>query len=111
MKESSLTYNNPLTPYVTEEDLQRTVVEMAEHLGWVTWHDNDARKNDAGFPDLVCVHPSHGVLWLELKTNDGEVTPIQRFWLELLQQAGQSAHVIRPTSVDLLERLLHGEAV
>ena len=94
---------------VTEQRLQETIVTMAEYLGWQTWHDNDSRRNDPGFPDLVCAHPERGVVWLELKSQAGRVRKAQRYWLDLLTAAGQRAYVVRPSDVDAVERLLRGE--
>ncbi len=93
-----------------EVEFQRAVTDMAGWLGWHIWHDNDSRRNGAGLPDLLCVHPDHGVLWLELKTATGRVRPEQQQWIDLLVRAGQSAHVVRPADWPDIERLLMGEA-
>ena len=93
----------------TERELQDTVVEMAERLGWETWHDNDSRRNKPGFPDLLLVHPERGAIWFELKSQAGRVRPEQRYWLDLLTAAGQRAMVVRPRDLDAVERLLRGE--
>lgn len=101
----------PLVFQVTEEQFQRAVEEMAQRLGWTVWHDTDSRRNDPGFPDLVCVHPKHGVVWLELKRMTGRVRPEQQAWLDLLTRAGQRVYLVRPNQMDLLEALFRGEAV
>jgi hypothetical protein len=82
---------------------------MAGYLGWTVWHDNDSRRNDPGLPDLLCVHPERGVVWLELKTERGRLRKEQRWWLDLLTMAGARAFVARPSQADDVERLLRGE--
>ena len=98
-----------LAPLVTEAQLQRTIEEMSIRLGWEFFHDNDSRRNKAGLPDLLLVHPTHGVRWLELKTVKGRVRPQQQYWMDLLAMAGQRVYLIRPDMMDLVERILHGE--
>jgi hypothetical protein len=98
-----------LAPFVTEAQLQDAIEGMAERLGWESWHDRDSRRNKAGLPDLLLVHPDHGVRWLELKTMRGRVRPQQQYWMDLLRLAGQRVYLIRPDMMDLVERILHGE--
>ncbi len=98
-----------LALYVSEAQLHHAVTDMAERLGWLVWHDNDSRRNDPGFPDLLCIHPDHGVIWLELKTMKGRVRPEQQAWIDLLRQARQRAFVVRPTDMDFLESLFRGD--
>lgn len=102
---------DPLAPFVSEAQLQRAVEEMARALGWLTFHDSDSRRNPAGLPDLVCVHPDHGLLFLELKTVKGRIRPAQQQWIDLLTRAGQRAYVVRPTDMDMIEALFRGEIV
>ncbi len=101
--------DNPLVWEVDEKTFHAAVVEMAERLGWDVWHDEDSRRNKAGLPDLLCVHPEHGVVWLELKTMKGRIRPHQQYWIDLLQLAGQRAHIVRPDAMDFLEDTFHGE--
>lgn len=95
--------------HATEAEFQDTVTEMADRLGWRWHHETDSRRSEAGFPDLVLVHPNHGVLWLELKTAKGRVRAEQHNWIYALQQAGQRAFVVRPADLDAIELALRGE--
>ncbi len=61
-------------------------------LKW--FHDHDSRRNPEGFPDLVIV--GRKVMYRELKTQKGTVSPAQKEWLEALRIAGQDACVWRP---------------
>ena len=105
-------YREPML-ITRERDLQRRVVGMANALGWETYHTKNSMQSDKGFPDLVCAHPRHGVLYLETKVN-APVTPDQRKWLDLLTAAGQRAWLIYPGDTEeggWLERVLKGEVL
>lgn len=97
---------------MTEAELQDAICEMATRLGWRWNHTPDSRRSNPGLPDLILIHPEHGVLWLELKVQDprkGRVRKEQRVWLDTLRTAGQQAWVIRPADLDFVEQLLRGE--
>lgn len=82
----------------TEADFQRAVIDLCRWLGLHYFHDNDSRRNRAGFPDLVIVG-NHGVLYRELKAAKGRVRPEQATWLSRLQLAGADADVWRPADM------------
>lgn len=77
----------------TESEWLSGVRKMAGKAGWKTWHFHDSRRQAggrlvgdgaaAGYPDLTLVHPRHGVGFVELKTDTGRLTPLQK---ESLQQ-------------------------
>lgn len=48
-----------------------------------------------GAPDLVAISPSGEVYWLEIKTQRGKLTRIQRIAHDALQRYGQKVFVIR----------------
>ena len=81
---------------MNEAEFQTAVVELARWTGWLVFHDYDSRRNTAGFPDLVLVHPQRGVLFCELKTEKGVVSGAQQRWLDTLTAAGPEAYVWRP---------------
>ena len=39
---------NQTDALISEAQFQETLVEYAELWGWLVWHDNDSRRNDAG---------------------------------------------------------------
>lgn len=82
-------------PRRTEEaDTQAAIIELCLLLGYLVFHDNDPRRNRAGFPDLVIA--GYGVvIILELKTDRNEATPEQRAWLAAFTDAGLNARVYR----------------
>lgn len=56
----------------------------------------------AGFPDLVIVTRLRTILYRELKSDTGRLTPEEQFWLDLLREAGQNAGIWRPRDLDLI---------
>jgi hypothetical protein len=69
----------------SEAGFQEAVTDLASLHGWRWWHDNDSRRNKSGFPDLVLARD--GVLiFAELKTETGKVSPAQTEWLAALER-------------------------
>lgn len=81
---------------ISEDALQRSLIEVAELHGWQWHHETDSRRSKAGFPDLVCAHMSHGVCFIELKSERGYLQPAQREWRDVLVAAGARYYVFRP---------------
>ncbi|MBW8025317.1 VRR-NUC domain-containing protein [Clavibacter michiganensis subsp. michiganensis] len=80
-----------------EEDFQKRIIDLAQRAGWLVYHTHDSRRSQKGFPDLVLVHATRGlVLFRELKTEKGTLRPEQRTWIHDLTEAGQDAAVWRP---------------
>ena len=82
----------------SEKDFQDTVIEYAQLRGWKVAHFRSVRvqrKNGsiyyqtpvqadgAGFPDLCLVRLSR-ILFIELKSDKGKVSPAQDEWLKAL---------------------------
>jgi hypothetical protein len=91
---------------MTEADLQRAVIDLIRWLGLRYFHDNDARRNRAGFPDLV-IAGAGGVAFRELKTAVGRLRPEQMDWISILELAGADVAVWRP--VDLTSGVIEKE--
>ena len=89
--------------HMLEADLQSKVLRLARDLGYeLTYHTHDSRRSNPGFPDLVLLSMRRGrLLYRELKTERGQVSPDQRRWLIALRDVGADAGVWRPT--DLLD--------
>jgi len=96
---------------ITEADLQRTVVEMAEVLGWRVFHDHDSRLNRAGLPDLILVRRCR-LVFAELKRRKGRVRPEQAEWLADLEQVAEASmgavevYLWRPADLADIEQVL-----
>ncbi len=91
---------------MTEADLQQLLTDAAELNGWLVFHDNDSRRNAAGFPDLVLVKPPR-VLFLELKSEIGRVRPEQHVWMDALSRCDTIASaIVRPEHADQIIKYL-----
>ncbi|MGD9890978.1 MAG: VRR-NUC domain-containing protein [Dehalococcoidia bacterium] len=90
----------------SEAQLYEAVSTFAGMEGWVVWHDQDSRRNTAGFPDLLLLRER--TVWIELKRQDGRVSPYQQAFHDALRRAGQEVHVFRPSdwSSGAIERVL-----
>lgn len=81
---------------MSEATFQSQILALCKHLGLLTYHTYDSRRSQPGFPDLVIVG-SRKMLFRELKTDLGRVSPEQAQWLDALRQLGVDADVWRPS--------------
>lgn len=66
-------------------------IEDTLDLFKLTWHhETDSRKSKSGFPDY-CIAGPYGVLFLEIKSSKGKVSPKQREWIDRLAGADCTA--------------------
>lgn len=90
---------------MTEDDLLTSVLELCSLLGLHTAHFRPAKTergwrtavsgDGKGFPDLVIV--GNGVLFRELKSERGRLSPEQVVWMRKLYAAGADATDWRPS--------------
>lgn len=66
-----------------------------------------AMGTDAGWPDLVLCKPPK-LIYAELKSETGRLTPQQRVWLTMLGECGQEWYVWRPRDMDDIAEVLEG---
>lgn len=97
-----------LTAHVSEAAFQSAITDLCDLLGLRYWHDNDSRRNRAGLPDLLIV--GKGVLWAEIKREDGRLRPEQAAWLSALRLAGAEVHVWRPSDMPAITKRLRALA-
>lgn len=95
---------------MSERELQSCVIELAHVLGWRVAHFRNVQviqgrrrvwqvpvqADGKGFPDLILVHPKHGVLWRELKAHRGRLSEDQHAWASDLDHAGADYRVWTP---------------
>ena len=86
----------------SESDFQSQVRALCRFYGLTVYHTHNSQRSDPGFPDLVIVGAS-GVLFRELKTEVGRLRPMQKFWISVLQSAGQDADVWRPSDLERIK--------
>lgn len=85
---------------MTEDALLAAVRKLAKYRGWWTYHTHYSRGSEAGWPDLVLLDPrGHRCLFVELKREDGKVTPPQQAWLDALTACGYETGVWRPSDL------------
>ena len=95
-----------LITLVAEKDFMESVVELARLMGWKSYHTFNSRRSEAGFPDL-CMTRGGRVIFAELKTDKGKVSPAQREWLDALALCpGLEVLVWRPSDWDDVEYTL-----
>ena len=82
-------------PNLTEADLQAAIADLAAVLGWRSYHTFDSRRSNAGFPDL-CLWRDHRLIFAELKSAKGKLTPEQEATLDSLMLTAGELHVWRP---------------
>ena len=92
-------------PRQTEKQFMAQVIELAKLRGWAHYHTHDSRRSEEGFPDLVLTRRPR-VIFAELKSDRGKLTPAQRAWLDELRACGQEAYVFRPRDWKTIERVL-----
>ena len=84
---------------MTESDLSRAVIELAELLGWRVYSIRNSRRGivqsatGPGYPDLTLVKPPR-VVFAELKVGRNRPTAAQEGWLEALDRCpGVESHL------------------
>ena len=80
---------------MTEKEFQGWCEAQARLWGWLAFHPYDSRRSTAGFPDLCIVKDR--VVFAELKTDKGQLTPAQMAWANALQDAGAEWYLWRPS--------------
>lgn len=103
---------------MTEAEFQSQVMQVAKLYGWKIMHTRPAQysdgrwatpiQGDAGFPDLVLSHRTHGTIYAELKGDKGRLSPAQVEWIDTLRDAGDEVHVWKPVNFDLIVKRLSG---
>lgn len=69
-----------------EDEFAKRIEETMDWLGLTWHHETDSRKSKAGFPDY-CIVGDYGVIFLEIKSSKGKVSPKQKEWIESLSRA------------------------
>jgi len=91
---------------VTEKDFMSAVLDFAKLTGWKSYHTHDSRRSEAGFPDLAMTRGGR-VVFAEIKSDKGKVSPAQREWLTALASCpGVEVKVWRPGDWDEIELTL-----
>lgn len=91
---------------ISEKQFQANVVRQAREWGWWVHHETIAYRSGAGMPDLTLVRGSR-IVYAELKTMRGKVTPSQAEVIALLMATGKvEAYIWRPDAWEEIGRVL-----
>ena len=94
-------------------------MDLAAWMGWRRFHPRTVQimkgahltpyLGEAGFPDVVLVHRNRGIIFAELKTQHGRLTPQQELWRADLEAAGAEYYLWRPSDWHSIEKRLRGD--
>jgi hypothetical protein len=98
-------YRMLIARMTSEKVWQARVERMARELGWTFYHTYDSRRSQAGYPDLHLVRGGEEI-YIECKTEAGELSAKQIEWRDLLVGAGAEWYCWRPSSIEFVEERL-----
>lgn len=78
---------------MTEQQIQSKRIKQLEAEGYYVIKLIKTNKN--GIPDLIAIPPSSGVLFSEVKTPKGRLSPLQEYRLKELDKHGCTTEVYR----------------
>ena len=77
---------------VRESSVEKYLVRRCEERGWQCL--KFLSTNCIGMPDRLIVLPGGRVAWVELKTDGGKLSEIQRYRIGQLRIQGHAVHVV-----------------
>jgi len=78
---------------MTEQQIQSKKIKELEALGYYVLKLIKTNKN--GIPDLLALHPTQGVKFVEVKTEKGRVSKLQQYRIEELRGYGFSTEIYK----------------
>jgi len=92
---------------VTEADLREQIRDLCKLFGWKMYFTWKSYHSPKGFPDLVLANPEQKrIIYAELKSEKGKLTPQQEEWLEALAACGQEVYLWRPVDFEGIVEVL-----
>lgn len=94
-----------------EYGVQAKVIAMLEKRGWVV-RVMHASVYLNGFPDLYCMHKTHGTRWVEVKLPNmvgSKFTDEQRKWFPIMSCNGAPIHILTSDSESEYKKLFQPE--
>ena len=89
-----------------ESDIVRAILRYLKTVpGCLAWKEHGGMYGTAGIPDVICCC-SGRFYGLEVKTETGEPTELQKATIRKIQKAGGTALVVR--SVDEVRAVING---
>lgn len=98
---------------MSEKTLQGRIIDRAKRRGWRVAHAGRGFVGDPdgggqfitpmapGWPDLTLARAGSRLIFMELKRQKGEVDEKQVEWLQLLNECGARAILVRPSDLRL----------
>jgi len=83
---------------MSEDAFQQWVVDLAKVYGWRHYHTRFSKRSPSGFPDLVLARDGR-LIFAELKSEKGHLTPEQREWMADLARVAQRLFMTDPDTV------------
>jgi Holliday junction resolvase len=78
---------------MTEQQIQKKRIDQLEKEGYYVLKLIKTNKN--GIPDVLAIPPGSGVIFSEIKTPKGKLSPIQEYRLKELDKHGFRTEVYR----------------
>lgn len=78
---------------MTEQQIQYKRIKQLEEAGYYVLKLIKTNKN--GIPDIVAIPPGSGVLFSEIKTPTGKLSPLQEYRIKELELFGLPTEVYR----------------
>lgn len=76
---------------LSEQKVQTKRIKELEAEGYYVIKLIKTNKN--GIPDLIALHPEHGILFSEVKRADGRLSPLQEYRIKELTEKGFKVEV------------------
>lgn len=91
---------------ITEKAFTGQVVDLARMFSWRRYHTWRSINSPAGFPDEVLVRRGR-LVFAELKSANGKVSPLQQEWLDDLAAVERiETHLWRPDDLQTIAEIL-----
>ena len=84
---------------MSEAKFQAKLIKRLEALDWYVIKLITTNKN--GIPDLLCLKEGK-CIFIEVKTDKGALTKLQKFRIKELTEKGIDCYVVRPENVKFL---------
>lgn len=80
---------------MSEKELQRNVIDLAKAFDWRVFWTWNSIHSPQGWPDLVMLRKGR-LVFAELKSEKGKLTPAQEETLEALKLTGHGVYCWKP---------------
>lgn len=93
---------------ITEKVFTQQIADLSKMLGYKYYHPWLSIHSPRGFPD-ICLVKGERLIFAELKREQGELSPHQVEWLEVLKATGKAeVYVWRPSQLEEIVNILRG---